>query len=221
MIELAKRAFLSASLLLCAYIGIGTLVHYVLFPEASPDASSYPSAGDSVGDTSSPERFLYRETTRETEGERFTFDFFLQQGTSVPVEHVHAIQEERFEVLEGTLTVTVASEEMLLHAGEVAVVPPGVAHQAFNLGHSEVHALVEVRPSGNLDMFFVQLERSGVTMDPPGVPAALQFMRLLQEYEASYSADLPISAQRALAFLVAPTARLLGYRHYYPERDDP
>jgi mannose-6-phosphate isomerase-like protein (cupin superfamily) len=173
------------------------LLHYVIFPESSPDVSSYPSAGDSVGDASSPERFVFRATTRETAGERFTFDFFLQPGASVPVEHVHRTQAERFEVLEGTLSVTMASEELLLHPGEVAVVPPGVAHQAFNRSAAEVHALVEVRPSGNLDLFFAQLDRSAVTMEPPGVPALLQFIRLMQAYEASYNATLPIWAQRA------------------------
>ncbi|MBW2241510.1 MAG: cupin domain-containing protein [Deltaproteobacteria bacterium] len=217
---LGKQVFRYTSLLIGAYMGIGVLLHYVIFPEASPDMSSYPSAGDSVGDSSSAERFVFRTTTRETEGERFTFDFFLRPGAKVPTEHVHSIQEERFEVLEGTLTVTLASEEILLQPGDVAVVPPGVAHQAFNRGETEAHALVDVRPSGNLDMFFVQLERSGVSMEPPGAQAGLQFARFMQEYEASYSAGMPIVAQKALAFLVAPTARLLGYRNYYAERGD-
>ncbi len=135
----------------------------------------------------------------------------------MPAEHVHPIQEERFHVLEGSLTVTRAGERLVLQPGQVASVPPGVAHQAFNHADAEAHAHVEVRPSGNLDMFFVQLERSGVDMEPPGVPALLQFMRFAQEYEASYIAALPIRAQRILAFLLAPTARALGYQSYYSE----
>lgn len=217
---MAKRALLYAALFLFAYIGFGTFLHYVLFPEPSPEISYYPSAGDSVGDGSSPQRFVFRATTRETDGKRLTFDYYLQPGASVPAAHVHSIQEERFEVLEGTLTVIVAGEEILLHPGDVAVVPPGTSHQAFNRADTEMHALVNVVPSGNLDMFFVQLERSGVTMDPPAVPAGLQFMRFMQEYEASYNPDLPISAQRVLAFLVAPTARVLGYKHYYSKPND-
>ena len=215
---MARRVVLRASMLFCAYLGIGAFLHYVVFPEPSPDFSSYPSAGDSVGDSSSPERFVFRETTRETEGERLTFDYFLRPGASVPTEHVHPIQEERFEVLEGTLTVTIAGKEVQLRPGEVGVVPAGIAHRAFNHADTEMHSLVDVRPSGNLDMFFVQLERSGVRMDPPALPAGLQFMRFMQEYEASYIAGLPISTQRVLAFLVAPTARVLGYQHYYSER---
>lgn len=215
---MAKRVFLSALLVLCVYLGAGTLLHYVIFPQPSPDVSSFPSAGDSVGDSSSAERFVFRTTTRETEGNRFAFDFFLQPGASVPVEHVHANQEERFEVIEGTLAVTVAGEETLLKPGDVAVVPPGIAHQAFNRTDTEMHALVDVRPSGNLDMFFVQLERSGVNMDLPSLPSGLQFLRFMQEYEASYAAGLPIWTQKALAFVLAPTARLLGYQHYYAER---
>ena len=49
------------------------------------------------------------------------------------------------------------------------------------------------------------------------VPALLQFMRFVQEYEASYLAALPISAQDTIAFLLAPTARALGYQSYYSE----
>ena len=217
---MAKRILFYVLLFFGAYIGIGTFLHYVVFPEPSPDISSYPSAGDSVGNSSSPRRFVFRTTTRETKGKRLTFDFYLQPSASVPVAHIHSIQEERIEVLEGTLVVIMSGEEVLLHPGDVAVVPPGTPHQAFNRADIEMHALVNVVPSGNLDMFFVQLERSGVRMDPPAVPAGLQFMRFMQEYEASYMASLPISAQRVLAFLVAPNARVLGYRHYYSERSD-
>ena len=200
-----------------AYVGIGSFLHYVAFPEPSPDLSAYPRSGDTVGDRSSSERFVFKATTRETDGELVSFDFFLRPGAAVPAEHVHPIQEERFHVLEGSLTVTRAGEQLVLKPGQVAVVPPGVPHQAFNPANAMAHAYVELRPSGNLDMFFVQLERSGVSMEPPGLPALLQFMRFVQEYEASYLAALPISAQDTIAFLLAPTARALGYQSYYSE----
>lgn len=212
-----RRGVLLVLLVPVAYVGIGSFLHYLAFPQSSPDLSSYPRSGDAVGDNSSSERFVFKATTRETDGELFSFDFFLRPGAAVPAEHVHPIGEERFHVLEGSLTVTRAGEQLVLQPGQVAAVPPGVAHQAFNHADAEAHVHVEVRPSGNLDMFFVQLERSGVSMEPPGVPALLQFMRLVQEYQASYLAAPPIWAQRTLAFLLAPTARALGYQSYYPE----
>ena len=47
----------------------------------------------------SGERFFFRETATDTDGERLVFELELQPGGRVPGGHVHPSQEERVDVL--------------------------------------------------------------------------------------------------------------------------
>jgi hypothetical protein len=131
-------------------------------------------------------------------------------GGYVAREHVHPHQEERFRVLEGSLVALVNGEERVVTAGETVVVPPGTPHQLFNRGNVEMRSISEVRPAGKLPLLFPQMAGVG------GKPSFLQMMLFLQEYD-SYPAKPPPALMRPLSFLLAPTARLAGYRSFYAE----
>ncbi len=49
----------------------------------------------------SGERFTFLKTAADTDGKLLQFDVELSAGGSVPGAHLHPVQEERFEVLEG------------------------------------------------------------------------------------------------------------------------
>ena len=49
------------------------------------------------------ERFTFTDTAASTDGELLAFDLDLRPGGAVPIAHVHPIQSERFEVLEGEM----------------------------------------------------------------------------------------------------------------------
>jgi hypothetical protein len=49
-----------------------------------------------------------------------------------------------------------------------------------------------------------------------GKPSFLQMMLFVREYDV-YPASPPPAVVRVLSFLLAPTARLVGYRSFYPE----
>ena len=57
--------------------------------------------GDTLENSVSGERFTFTHTAASTGGELLAFDFALRPGESVPIPHVHPIQTERFEVVEG------------------------------------------------------------------------------------------------------------------------
>ncbi len=68
--------------------------------------------------------------------------------------HVHPHQEERFEVLAGTLQSVVDGRRTTLEPGDVAVIPPGRSHTWRNVGDKEARVLGEFRPALRTEMFF-------------------------------------------------------------------
>src|SRR5215210_3238643 len=65
------------------------------------------------------------------EGDVLRMSFVIDGGGLVAAEHFHPEQEERFEVVTGTLRVRMNGREREVHAGERIVVPAGVPHAGW------------------------------------------------------------------------------------------
>ena len=82
--------------------------------------------------------------------------------------------------------------------------------------------VVEFRPPVNMETFFETLfglARDG-KVNKRGAPRLLQAVLLGREYD-TYLAGPPVALQRAGAFVLAPVARLLGYRARYEKYSGP
>lgn len=77
------------------------------------------------------QRATYIETSRETGGKRSIIDVEVAPGGGVPA-HRHTDHEERIEVVEGELEVTLDGKKRLLRAGEHVVVARGTIHSFRN-----------------------------------------------------------------------------------------
>src|SRR4051812_38170229 len=93
------------------------------------------------------ERFTFIDTAATTGGELLRFELALRPGGAVPIPHVHPIQTERFEVVEGRLRFRLGLRAIVAGPGEVVEVAPGVAHSFANAGDGEARVRVEVRPA--------------------------------------------------------------------------
>ena len=72
---------------------------------------------------------------RDTDGELVAIDLELPAGRRVPGPlHIHPLQEERFEVVDGTMRFRMGRERIVAGPGEVVVVPAGVPHDFANAG---------------------------------------------------------------------------------------
>ncbi len=87
-------------------------------------------------------------------------------------EHVHPEMEETYVVLAGTGAFRVGGEERRAGPGETVVVPPGVAHVAWNAGDGPARLRIEMRPALRWREFVERLFAAG------GVPDAA----LLREF---------------------------------------
>jgi quercetin dioxygenase-like cupin family protein len=166
------------------------------------------------------ERFVCRQVARDTGGELFQLDLYVQPGGFVAAEHIHPKQEERFEVLAGTLRLRSQGRERILGAGEAEVVAPRQPHVWWNAGAGELRVLVDFRPALRTEMFFETafgLAKAGKT-NRKGLPHPLQLAVLANEYSDEFQlAWPPLAVQRILVAPLAGLGRLLGYRAWYPQ----
>ena len=179
-------------------------------------------AGDEIVNPVTGHRIIFRKTTQDTDGELLQMDWMGRPGWKAGPVHVHSFQEERFEVLSGTLGSHVAGVERTHRAGEAVVVPAGVKHTAWNEGEGEVHALVELRPGSlrsetMLETWF-GLAQDGKLSKKAGVPSnPFRLALIVHDYEDQiYLAQPPLAVQRVLFGALAKVGRLLGYQAEYP-----
>lgn len=192
---------------LIAYVGVGGLLHFVVFPEPAPPAEDRPKSGEEVhlprGST-----FVYRRTAAESDGQIFEASWTGAPGAGVPA-HTHPSQQVRFEVVDGALRVVTDGDERVLGPGEVAVIPAGVEHRWENASDAPARGVFQLRPAGMADFVFVQLDRA-FGGEAGSFETAVQTFILIGTHGRHTA--WPI---KTLRFLIAPTARVFGYRSYY------
>jgi quercetin dioxygenase-like cupin family protein len=169
------------------------------------------------------EKIVFRKTARDTGGELCAADVYLQPGAFVAAEHIHPRQEERFEVVSGTLRGRVAGKELAKGPGERVVVAAGTPHVWWNSGDEELHVGVEVRPALRFENFFETfcgLAQDGKVDTKTGLPNLLQMAVIMRAYQdVLVLARPPRPVQTVLFGALAPVGRLLGYKsdHPYPD----
>ncbi len=177
--------------------------------------------GDEIVNPVTGHRIIFRKTTQDTDGKLLQMDWIGSPGWKAGPAHVHSFQEERFEVLSGTLGSHVAGAQRTLKPGEEVVVPAGTTHTAWNTGEGEVHALVELRPASvrsetMLETVFGlaqdgKLSKAGIPRNP------LRLALIVHDYEDQiYLAQPPLAVQRLLFGALAKVGQLLGYQAEYP-----
>jgi quercetin dioxygenase-like cupin family protein len=150
--------------------------------------------GQTLENPVSGERITFRTTAAETDGELVAINLELPGGGRVPGRlHVHPVQEERFEVLEGTMRFTLGRKKVTAGPGEVVVVPAGVRHDFANAGTDDALVRVEVRPALKMERMFetaVRLAEEGRTM-MGGVPKPLDLALFVREFDQEVRAAFP------------------------------
>ncbi len=165
------------------------------------------------------ERFTFIETSATTGGELLAFELGLRAGGAVPIPHVHPVQTERFEVVEGTMRFRVGLRRVTAGPGDVVEVAPGVMHSFANPGPDEARVRVEVRPALTMERMLadvVAMAHAG-RLDARGLPSdPLDFAVLARTYdEVAHAPFLSTGVQR---LLLAPVVAIARRRESRPMR---
>jgi len=159
-----------------------------------PDRSDMAHTGQTLKNPASGERITFRQTAAETGGELLAIDLELPADRRVPGgQHIHPNQEERFEVIEGTMRFKMGRKRVIAGPGEVVVVPAGQKHDFANVGDDDALVRVEVRPALKMEQLFetaVGLAEQHRTM-LGGIPKPLDLAVFTQQFEDEVRAAFP------------------------------
>ena len=173
-----------------------------------PMTTSQILPGQTLENPVTGERFTFTHTAASTGGELLAFDFALRAGGAVPIPHVHPVQTERFEVVEGRMRFRLGLRTLRAGPGDVVEVAPGVAHSFANPGPDEARLRVEVRPALAMERMLaevVALAHAG-RLTRRGLPRDLRDLaRLAVTYQRE--AHAPILGAGVQRLLLAPLAR--------------
>jgi quercetin dioxygenase-like cupin family protein len=150
-------------------------------------------AGQVIDNPVSGERIVFRQTAADTGGELLAIDLVLSPDGHVPGAHVHPSQEERFEIVSGTMKFRLGRRKIVAGPGEVVVVPAGAIHKFENAGDEPAHARVEVRPALKMEELFettVALAEEGRT-SRKGMPKPLDLALFVDRFEDEVRAPFP------------------------------
>ncbi len=169
------------------------------------------------------ERVVIRTPSAYTGGERTIMDVYAKPGGAVSGEHVHPVSEERFTLVRGKVAFLIGGRHVTLeHPGQSILIQPGIRHRWWNCTGEESFHLCEV--SKNSDRFerLVLRQLFGLAQDdktsPEGMPTLLQQAVTTLEFDDVVRfTGTPWPVQRLLFGVLAPVARLLGYRGCNPE----
>ena len=177
-------------------------------------------AGDVVENPVTGEWGVARIGTEETGGELLVADLYIRPGGAVMGEHLHPAIEERFTVLRGRVGFRLSGRDSIAQPGVRVVAPAGVPHDWWNAGPEEALVRVEIRPAHRFEALIQNafgLAQDG-KVNRRGMPNLLQLAVFAREFDDVIQfTHPPRVVQRLLFGLLAPLARLLGYRGSYPE----
>ena len=175
-------------------------------------------AGDSIENPVTGERIVFRQTSRETNGAAVVSETYVQPNGFVAAAHVHPSQEERFEVLRGTVGFRFGRQKLVAGPGKRLTVPAGTPHKFWNAGDKVAHFVCEIRPAlqfeSLLETMFA-LANDGKT-NRKGMPNPLRLAVIANHHFDTVQLPFPPAALQKLGLVLgAPLGRLLGYGAVY------
>ena len=132
-------------------------------------------------------------TVRESTPELLELEVTWGPGGRPPPKHLHPAQDERFEVLEGSLRSNLDGIVRDLGPGEEIEIPRGAPHQFWNAGEARARAIWQTRPAGRTEQWFAEidrLQREG-KVGSNGIPDPREMVPLLSEYDDVFRLAVP------------------------------
>jgi quercetin dioxygenase-like cupin family protein len=175
-------------------------------------------AGQTIENPVTGERLVFHETALQTGGEYTSFDAYIAPGGHLPTGHVHPSQTETFEIVSGTLTMSLDGRTVEAGPGETVVIEPGVNHDFANNTDEVVHFKAEVRPALKIESLIETMY--GLAADGKtnrwGIPNPLRMAVIAGAHFDTVRLSFPPAfVQRAALSVGAPIGRILGYRPEY------
>ncbi len=171
-----------------------------------------------ISNTLTGQSYRFVRTARDTNGKLLEMESTFRPGSTEPPAHYHPHQTEDFTMLVGELTVRVEGQLINLRAGDTLRVPPNTVHSMWNASDTLATVNWQVKPALETEFFFETI--TGLVNEgnvrPNGMPPLLQLTLIANHFSSVFRLAKPSYAlQRAFFGIIAPIARLVGYRATY------
>ncbi len=103
-----------------------------------------------IQDPLTGQHLTFLETAGDTDGTSLRAEVRLEPGGFVP-RHLHLRQDERLEVLAGSIRFRTRGEDRVLGPGDILEVSRRRAHRITNPGAGEARFLLEVQPARHIE----------------------------------------------------------------------
>ena len=174
--------------------------------------------GDILENPVTGERMKFLKTAADTSGEAVVVELELAPTGFVAMPHVHPLQSERFEIVEGTVAFKLGRETIVAEVGDVVTVEPGTPHKFWNESGEPARFVTVVRPALRFEELIetmYSLAADGKT-SKKGMPNPLRLAVIARHHFDDVRLPVvPQSLQRAALALGAPVGRLVGYEASY------
>ncbi len=160
------------------------------------------------------------QTSRDTQGLLLEMESTYQPHSTEPMSHFHPHQGEHFKVLSGSICVRLNGELRVLNAGDTLEIPPKQVHSMWNQSEEKAVVNWQVQPALDTEYFLemgMGLAQAG-KVKADGMPNLLQSIVLVNSFKQVYRLAKPGPMVQKIVFsILAPLARLMGYRAVYKE----
>lgn len=160
----------------------------------------------------------FLQTGKETNNELLEIECFSPPTTAREPEHLHPIQENNFKIISGELSFSVNGNIQILKAGEEISILPGMPHHFWNSGTETTHYLQEFRPALTTDHLFETFFALAKNrkLSKHGAPNIFRTSLIMLKHQQDLRIIKPSwEVQRIVFQILAPFAKLLGYKSYY------
>lgn len=176
-----------------------------------------PKKGQVLINESTGDQYEYLAVSADTKGSYVSMKATIHSTGQLVPNHIHVLQDETFEVLNGSLTVIQEGKKIVVQAGSKIVLKNGEKHNHYNAESTPVEYIHTVSPA--LDFEYLIENLIGLSKDGKGVNGDFGLMQNLVTLKyldsKAYLADVPLGIQKLLMHTIAPIARLFGYRAIY------
>lgn len=142
-------------------------------------------------------------------------EVLLEPNGFRPPVHVHPRQQQRVEVLDGSVGIQIGRRHAVVGAGARIVVPAGTPHRLWNAGDETAQIVVELTPALRFESLvetLAALAADGHT-NAAGIPSPLRLAVIARaHFDTARLAFPPGPVQRVLFSLAAPLGRAIGGR---------
>ena len=164
------------------------------------------------------QRMIFRKLGKDTNGQLLEIECFNPPSGVKEPEHVHPLQESRFEVISGTMNFNVNRETHVVGPGESILIQAGVPHYFWNDSETEVHSIQSFSPALHIADFFrtfFALARQN-KLNKKGLPNFFLISIIsLKHQDEIRLVSPPWAVQKLIFSLLAPLGKMLGYKASY------